>query len=367
MEYQRIKYLEWIRENLLTVENDLARAAVDPISLDDLDLTPEDISISGRNFYGLPRLVEKLSSIYDLPEEQIVITHGASMGIYLTLSAILNEGEEVLLEVPNYEPLYRIPQAIGSRVKILERSFENNYQLNLQQLERKLSKQTKAIILTNLHNPSGVATNQEKIETICKIAEDHNARLIMGEAYLETVFEKPIDPAHTISQNAVSIGSLSKAYGLEGLRVGWIFCDPSLAQEIQSVKNYISPQDSYPSQVIAAQALEQREKLLERGKNLVLENYNILKDWINNHENVEWVPPDGGPICFFKVPREIDIWNLVNRLKSEYNTLVVPGNFFWAKGFIRIGFGGSSEQVKTGIENLEKALEDLGTRPSFYS
>lgn len=367
MDFQRIKYIEWIRDNLHTVEHDLARAAVEPFTLEDIDLDPGEIEISGRNFYGLPRLVDHLSSIYDLPEEQIVVTHGASMGIFLTLSAILNEGEEVLLEVPNYEPLYRIPKAIGARVKILERNFENNYQLNLEQLERKLSRQTKAIILTNLHNPSGVATNQEKIETICRIAEDYEARLIMGEAYLETVFEEPIEPAHTISQNAISIGSLSKAYGMEGLRVGWILCDTPLAEDIQSVKNYISPQDSYPSQVIAAHTLENRDKLLEQSKDLVLDNYDILQNWIEDQENVEWVPPDGGPICFFKIPREIDIWNLVKQLKSEYSTLVVPGDFFWARGFIRIGFGRSSENVKTGIQNLERALDDLQTRPTFYS
>ncbi len=367
MNFQRIKYLEWVKENLQTVEHDLASASVTPCRLEDLDLDPSELALSGRNYYGLPELVDAIATTYEVPTKNIVITHGGSMGIFLAMTARIDREDEVLLEVPNYEPFYRIPKALGARVKILERSFDNRYELNLEQLERKISSRTEAVLLTNLHNPSGVALNEEKIETICQICRENGASLICGEAYLESVLEHQIPPAFQISDQAISIGSMSKAYGLGGLRVGWIFCDEELKSKIHSLENYVSPHNTYIAQEIAVQALKQREDLLQRGKKLVRENFDILSDWVDSREDVEWVPPDGGPICFFKIPKKVDVWELMKQLKKEYNTLVVPGDFFWAKGFIRVGFGNKPDHVRKGIENLGEALDELKTRRGFVS
>ncbi len=366
MKFRRIKYLEWVKENLRTVEHDLATASITSCTTDDLDLSISDVRLDGRNFYGYRELVDEIARSYDVPAENIVVTHGASMGIFLLLTTLLETGSEVILEVPNYEPLYRIPKAIGARVRILERTFENQYQISLEQLERKISPKTEAIIITNTHNPSGVATNLEKLKTMGQIARENDARLICGEAYLESVFEHPIPPAFTEAENAISIGSLSKAYGLGGLRVGWLFCDRETRSSIHSLENYISPRNTFPAQVIAAKALRQKDRLLERGKKLVRTNRDLLQNWIHQRSDVEWVPPDGGPICFFKITSNLDVWTVMKKLKEEYDTLVVPGDFFWAKGFIRIGFGNETEHVRTGVENLGKALDDLSSRPDFY-
>jgi len=367
MNFQRIKYLEWVKENLQTVEHDLATASVTSCTVDDLDLSLSDLRLDGRNFYGLQELVDELARSYEVPARNIVVTHGASMGIFLLLTSMLEQGDEVILEVPNYEPLYRIPKAIGARVRILERSFDNQYQISLEQLERKISPETEAVLITNTHNPSGVATNQEKLRTMGQIVRENDARLICGEAYLESVFEHPIHPAYTLAENAISIGSLSKAYGLGGLRIGWIFCDEEHKSAMHSLENYISPRNTYPAQVIATHALKRRNQLLERSKEQVRKNRDILQSWVERRKDVDWVPPDGGPICFFKITSNLDVWNVMKTLKEAYDTLVVPGDFFWAKGFIRIGFGKDSEHVRTGLENLGKVLDELSTQPGFYS
>jgi aspartate/methionine/tyrosine aminotransferase len=367
MKFQRIKYLEWVQENLPAIEHDLATASITPCELEDLDIDPSGIEINGPNFADYQPLLEHLEQIYDLSREQIVLTQGASMGIFLALNAVLEEGSEVVLEVPNYEPFYRISKAIGARVRILERSFEDHFQLSLEQLERKISSRTDLVVMTNLHNPSGVATHPEKLQTIGQIARENDAQLICGEAYLESVFEHSLPPICSIAENGISIGSLSKAYGLDGLRIGWIFCNPSLKERIKSIRNYLSPRNTYPAQQIAAATLEKRNVLLEKGKELVRRNKQILQEWVEKREDVQWVPPDGGPICFFKITSNVDVWDLTTTLKQEYGTLVVPGDFFWAKGFIRIGFGQETQRLRTGIEHLGSALDELTPRRNFYS
>lgn len=350
----------------MTVEHDLARASVTSCTMEDLDMDPTRIQLDGRNFFGLPELRDALSSTYEVPSSNIVVTHGASMGIFLVLTSLLERGQEVLIEVPNYEPLYRIPKALECRVKILERDFEGGYELDLEQLNRKISSRTEAVILTNLHNPSGTSIGESKLRTISRILRDHDARLICGEAYLESVFQGSLPPAFRVSDRNVSIGSMSKAYGLGGLRVGWVFCDEELKDDIHSLENYMSPQNTYPAQQIAVHALRERDRLLKRNRDRVRENYEVLEAFVESREDVDWVPPDGGPICFFRIPREVDVWDLMKHLKEEYNTLVVPGDFFWARGFIRIGFGNEREDVEQGIEHLGRALDDQKRGGSIY-
>ncbi len=367
MKFQRIKYLEWVRENLPAVEHDLATASLTPCELGEIDIDPAEIEINGPDFGEYPPLLERLEHTYNVTREKIVLTQGASMGIFLTLNAVLEEGSEVVLEVPNYEPFYRIAKAIGARVKILERSFEDHFQLSLEQLERKVSSRTDVIVITNLHNPSGVATNPEKLKTMGQIARENNAQLVCGEAYLESVFEHSLPPICSIADNGISIGSVSKAYGLDGLRIGWVFCEPALKQRIESIRNYMSPRNTFPAQQIAAEALNKRDTLLKKGKKQVRRNKQILQEWVDDRNDVEWVPPDGGPVCFFKISANIDVWDLITTLKEEYGTLVVPGDFFWARGFIRIGFGKESDQLRTGVKHLGSALDQLEPRRNLYS
>ncbi len=366
MKFRRIKYLEWIKNNIADVEYDLATPSFPPCTLEDLSIHPEQIQLNGSKSNEYEALQEQIETTYNVPRERTVVTHGVSMGIFLTLNALLEDGSEALLEVPNYEPFYRIAKAIGARVRILERSFEDHFQLNLEQLERKISKRTDVVVITNLHNPSGVATNPEKLRTIGQIARENQARLICGEAYLETALDHSPPPVHKNTETGVSIGGLSKAFGLDGLRIGWIFCDEPLKREIHSIKNYMTPRTAVPSQQFAAAALNERETILNRSRKLVRQNIDLLENWVENRDEVTWVPPDGGPICVLKIINNIDTWDLITKLKDEYGTLLVPGEFFWAKGFVRIGFGRKSEILQTGLNHVGTALDELTSRPSIY-
>lgn len=366
MQFPRIRFLEWMRERMETVEYNLAESNVHPISISELGVSYDDLGLSGNNYSGLTELVDMIATTYGVSSKNIVITHGASMAIFLVCAAIIDREDEVIVETPNYEPLYRIPSFLGARVEMLERPFENGFQIGLEDLERLVSRNTKAIIITNLHNPSGVATNVEKLQTIGQIAKSCGAKLIVSEVFLDSVTSAPIPPVATFGKHMVSIGSLSKIYGLEGLRIGWIICDESLIPHIRRIENYFSPRNAYPSEKIAVVAFRNRAKLLERTSAITMANLAYVRGALATRDDIAWVEPDGGTVCFPRLLGGVDAVALSKHLQDTYDTLVVPGDFFWAKGHVRISFGGKPETVRTGIQNFCKALDDLKRRRSIF-
>jgi hypothetical protein len=359
MEYKKIGLLEWLGQNVGKVKYDLASGFVKPISLKEFGITSPDIDIV-ENKENL--LCEILSKRYDVKPKNIFITNGATCGLYLLYCALFETGDECILEVPNYEPLYRLGSLFGLRMKILERTLEDDFQIDLEELQRRISRATKAIIVTNLHDPSGVATEREKLITIGQIARDYKAYVIVDEVYLDSAFNSH-RPSATYGSNFISINSLSKVYGLPGLRVGWIITnDETLINKLQRISGYISPRLSLPAYSIACIALQKRDFILERTKTIISENIKIISDWISKEEKLRWVKPDGGTVAFVKLPPLIDDIKLSTLLRENFDTLVVPGYFFWAKGFIRISFGQDSKILVNGLASISSAIAQLRRR-----
>jgi hypothetical protein len=349
-----------------TVEYNLAESNVQPISLSELGVSYDDLGLSGSNYGGLSELMDIIATTYGVSSKNVVITHGASMAIFLVCAAIIGSEDEVILESPNYEPLYRIPHFLGARVRMLDRPFENDFQIGLEDLERLVSCNTKAIIMTNLHNPSGVATNVEKLQTIGQIAKSYGTMLIVSEVFLDSVVGSPIPSVATFGRHMVSIGSLSKIYGLEGIRIGWVICDEALIPHIRRIENYFSPRNSFPSEKVAVVAFRNRAKLLERTCKITAANLACVRKALATRGDIAWVEPDGGTVCFPKLLGGLEPIALSKHLQDTYDTLVVPGEFFWAKGHVRISFGGKADTVRVGMQNFCKALDDLKRRRSVF-
>lgn len=367
MNFEKIHYLEWLKENLGTAEYDIACGEVLPMSVEELGLEVSDLRLSGPGRHGDPELRDAVAALYGVKPSHVCLTSGATMGIFLAFAATLGRGEEILLEVPNYEPFYRIARYFGVEVKILDRVFEKGFQVDLEELERRISRNTRAIILTNLHNPSGVATSPEKLQTLQQIAREHGSWVISSEVYRDGAFGAPLPPACSFGENMISISSLSKIYGLGGLRVGWIVCDEKLHPLLHQAENYIIGENPVPSQRIALVALRKIDALRARSRKILTENFAIVREWMKGQENLEWVEPDGGTLCFPKLLHGLDSLELFALAKEKYRTLVVPGDFFWAKGHLRIGFGGRPEGLRRGLESLSKAIDDLKRRKHIYN
>lgn len=362
MSFHKIAYLEWARRYMGTVRFDLARSNIRSLAPEELDFTLGDFPAGTVDESGRADLRKAIGDRYGIGPDRVFVSNGATMGIFLACAATIEPEDEVLLEAPNYEPLYRIPEHLGATIKALDRSFDRGWQIDLEEYERRISRRTKAVLLTNLHNPSGTGTNPDKMLTLGQIARDHGARVIVSEVYLDSAFEAGYRPAVTFGDNLVSIGSLSKVYGLGGLRVGWIAADEELIRRIHVIQDYIAGGVSGASQAIALKALAKADVLATRCRTIVQDNLRVLSEWMKKHPDLAWVEPAGGTVALLKLPGTIDAMELSNHLREKSGTLIVPGDFFWLRGFVRLSLGIDEETLKAGLRHLGTAIEHFKSR-----
>ena len=362
MAFDTIAYLEWARRHMGTVRHDLARSNIRALTREEFDFTLDALTGAATDEAGNPELRKLIGHRYGIGPERIYISNGATMGIFFACAAAIESGDEVLLEAPHYEPLFRIPKHLGAEIRPLERKFENGWQIDLEAFERHVSRRTKAVLLTNLHNPSGAATNADKMLTLGQIARDHGARVIVSEVYLDSAFEPGSRPAVTFGDHLVSIGSLSKVYGLGGLRVGWIAADEPFIRRVHAIQDYIAGGVSSASQALALKALAKADVLATRCRTIAQGNLRLLSDWMKKRGDLAWVEPAGGTVALLRLPGSIDAVALSNHLLEKAGTLIVPGDFFGLRGFVRISLGIDEETLKGGLRHVGTAIDHFKSR-----
>jgi aspartate/methionine/tyrosine aminotransferase len=284
------------------------------------------------------------------------------MGIFLVCSAVLKAGDQAILESPNYEPLYRCAQHAGAEIKMLERRFERGFQFDLEELERMVGRSTRAILLSNTHNPSGAATSPEKLQTAGQIARDYGATVISAEVYLDNAFTPGLRPAASLGPNLVSIGSLSKVYGLGGLRIGWIVAGEPVLRRARQILDYLECELPAPSLRIAATALRKAPELVLRCQQIATRNLKVVSEWVARRGDVQWIEPQGGTVAMVRLPAGVDSQVLAKLLQEKFSTLVVPGEFFYTRGQVRISYGMDEEILRQGLKNVSKAIDQLKAR-----
>jgi hypothetical protein len=357
--FRKIDYLVWARNFMGRSRYDLARANVKSVSKQESGFTFDDVDLSIPDEQGLDELRALIGKRYGVPPARVFVTNGGTLAIFAACAATVERQDEVILESPNYESLYRVPLQLGATVKMIERRFERGWQVDLEELERRVSRGTRVIILTNMHNPSGVATNPDKMRTIGQIARSCGARVICSEVYLDNAFAPGHKPAATVGDNMISIGSLSKVYGLGALKVGWMVGPEDVIEKAQLVNDYILGGLPGPTQSMALAALRKPEPFLARCREMVQRSIRAVGEWLEKHEHLSWVEPEGGTVGMIKLPPHVDALELSNLLREKYSTLVVPGDFFWVKGFIRIALGLDEDILRTGLKNIGSAIDQL--------
>jgi aspartate/methionine/tyrosine aminotransferase len=213
--------------------------------------------------------------------------------------------------------------------------------------------------MTNLHNPSGAGTNADKLVTIGQILRDGKGHVLCCESYLEGTLKTEVRAAVTCGPNLLSVGSLSKIYGLGGVRGGWLIAPEEIIERAKAIGDYISGGTAWPTQTITLFALKNAERLLQRTKSIVGENLVLIRKWIGSREDVSWFEPEGGTLVLLRLPHDINTMRLSNLLREKYSTLIVPGDFFSMRNFIRISSGVAKETLEMGLKNLGTALDEL--------
>src|SRR6266513_4308470 len=225
-------YMQWAKKRP-SVKYDLALSGILNLPFPELEATVEDIDLNGDNSYGYAPLVDALAKHCDVPSENVVtISGGTSMANHLAMAAAIEHGDEVLIEQPTYEPLLALAQYFGANVKRFARSAENNFRVDLDDLTSQVTSRTRLIVLTNLHNPSSALVDEDTLRRIGEIAQGVGARVLVDEVYLEAMFDGVPHSSVSLGPQFIATSSLTKGYGLSGLRCGWILAEPELAQRM---------------------------------------------------------------------------------------------------------------------------------------
>ena len=341
------------------VKYDLALSGVLNLPLAELEITPSDLELHGENAYGYRPLVDALATHCQVaPESVVTVSGGTSMANHLAMAALIDHGDEVLIEQPTYEPILAVANYLDARVARFPRRFEDGYRIDFDELAKRITPKTRLIALTNLHNPSSVLVDEGTLAKIAQLAGDAGARVLVDEVYLESMFDSAPRSSFHLGPEFVVTSSLTKGYGLSGLRCGWILAEPDLAWEICRLDDIFGATPPHPMERMSVIALARLEKIAGRARQILESNRAALKRFLETRDDLEFVATDFGTTLFPRMRRG-SAEQLCTRLLEEYDTIVVPGSFFESPQNFRIGICCLPDSFRAGLERLGRALDDL--------
>lgn len=343
------------------VTYDLASSGLVPVSTEELlgDIRAKDaFSISGPNDEGLMLLRDAIAARYGVTRDRVSIAAGTSGANFQALLALLERGDDVLIETPGYDPLIAAARAAGANVVRFARSWSKGFALDPYVVRTALTPATKLIVISNAHNPSGATASRDVLEQVGVMAEAIGARVLVDEVYAEAQHDAAPVPkaAATLGDVFVSTNSLTKAYGLAGLRCGWILASPDVSQRVREMRDIIDGSGAFAAEELSVKAFAQIDRLRERARAILSANLAAVRAMAQSNPHLEWLEPTAGTTAFPRVKGVDDTSELVERLIRDHDTIVVPGRFFQAPQHIRIAFGGRAEMVKEALVHLDRAL-----------
>jgi aspartate/methionine/tyrosine aminotransferase len=351
----RADYLLWAKRRPHPA-NDLARSDVNGPSLDDLPGARAALEVSGRNDEGWPPLVDAIAGRYGVGANAVATATGTSGANFLVCAAIVRPGDDVLVEMPAYDPLLAVPRMLGARVIRFERRFEEGFRLDPARVAAAITPATRLIILTSPHNPAGALTDADALRDVGRIAARHGALVLVDEIYLDVTFGPTCPPAASLGPVFVSTSSLTKLYGLSGLRCGWAIASPDVAEEIRCVRALTDGVGSVVAERASTVVFGQLAPLAANARAVLERNVATFARFMAGTPALDWVPPDGGTVAFPRLRSGEPADALAERLITKYDTAIVPGRFFEAPAHFRVALGIDSAVLDRGLDAIRSAL-----------
>lgn len=350
------EYMAWAkRVNLAPLPYELTQSGMPSLRWESLPVA--EATLHRPYPYDCPELLEVLAAHHRVRPDQVVIAGGTSMANFLVGVALLSRGDRVLIESPYYEPLHRALESMEVEMVPWPRPFALGFQPDLEGLERRLEG-VRLVVLTNLHNPTGVVLEKDRLERIVAAAGRAGAMVLIDEIYLDFCADPPCAP---IGDNVVTTASLTKVYGLSGLRMGWIVGPAPVIARVRQAKDVIQVIDPFPMQDLAARVLADRDRFRDPHRAVADANRPVVTAFARSR-NLPWIEPPAGIIGMLGLPPGLGAPGLVNHLISRYQTRAVPGDFFGLPGFLRVGYGQRPEVLAEGLRRLGQALDDLAPK-----
>ena len=362
---KRSAYMEWAKTRSHAKFN-LATSGLLNFPFKEFPLQLEELELTAPGGYGYASLIQRLARHTGVAEESIVTATGTSLANHLAMAAVLDPGDEVLMELPVYGPMLDVAEYLGARIKRISRRFENDFAIDLAELAKALTRDTRLIALTNLHNPSGALIPAETVRAIGVLALHARAHVLVDEVYLEMLFGRSAPFCFPIGQDLAAGGdnpfivtsSLTKVYGLSGLRCGWILASPALAKRMWLLNDLFAASPVHSAERMSVMALDHLELFRERARALLSANRPLLDAFLDSRNDLECFRPLAGTVFFPRLTRG-DPQEFFKLLREKYETTVVPGEFFEMPRHFRLGIGGDTGELHAGLERLSAALDEF--------
>lgn len=366
----------WMTAHELRVKYDIAESGIFPLSIRDL-LAYEppdqrehtwnhllDMRLGYSEACGTHQLRTALARTYaDCGPDSILVTTGAIEANFLLFSVLLNAGDHVIAPYPAYQQLYSVPQALGCDVSLWKVGPENNFRYDISELEKLITPKTRLVVVNTPHNPTGAVLSSEEAARVYALAESVNAMVLCDEAYrwLEMPGGEDLSPPMFDRGPAgISVGTLSKPFGLPGLRIGWLTASEDLVARCWAMRDYISLSPGKLNDALAVLALKHRDRIIERNRAIIASNLAATEGWIARHPGtLSWRPPRGGLVALLRYELDIPSLELANTLAEEYSTMLAPGAAFGYENHLRIGIGQDPPIFAAGLEQASLCFAGL--------
>ncbi len=353
-------------ENL--VEYNLSESGVHPMAVHELvgdgalsdRLLATELGYSQSN--GTPELRRTIARLYPgAGEDNVLVTNGSAEAIFVSVWSLIEPGDEVVMLLPNYMQIHGLARAFGGNIRPFHLKAELGWQPDLEELRRAVTRNTRLIAVCNPNNPTGAVLDEIAMDAIANAARSSGAWLMADEVYQGAERDGPTTKSFWGRYEKTLItNGLSKAYGLAGLRIGWVVAPREQIAQLWMYHDYTTIAPTTLSDQLARLALAEgnREAILRRTRGILQKNYPMLEAWIEEHGDMfSLVPPRAGAIAYLRYHLNVNSSQLAERLRAEKSVLIVPGDHFGMDKYLRIGYGPREDYLHTGLDRIDEVLQ----------
>ena len=348
-------YMHWAKFKP-AVRYQLTGSEVPHFRMDSLPIAIADLDLDGASHPRYPPLREAIAGRYGVGPERVVAADGTSMANFLAMAALISPGDEVLIEQPTYELLIGVASFLGATITRFERKASDGFRLDPDQVASMLTPQTRLIVLTNLHNPSSVLAGDAELRALGELARRVGARVLIDEVYLDSAVPPRRSAVH-LGPEFVCTNSLTKVYGLSGLRCGWILAEPDLAERMWRLNDLFGVNQAHPAERLACIAFEHIDEVIGDTPAMLAHNRDLWNSFVAARGDLACLPAEHGITAFPRWGGDTERLNAL--LTSKYDTAVVPGRWFEMPEHFRVGFYLPAADFGEALDRLGAALDEL--------
>jgi aspartate/methionine/tyrosine aminotransferase len=351
------------------VRFNLSESGVHPMQVSEL-LEASDLKALESQLLGYPQtngtveLRERVSDLYPGSDvDNIIVTNGTAEANFISVFSLVEPGDEVVMMIPNYMQIWGLTRSLGTKTIPFMLREDTGWAPDLDEFEKLVNEKTKLIAICNPNNPTGAILSEDHMRGICEVAGGVGAWVLADEVYQGAELDGETTPTFWGWYDRLLVtAGLSKAYGLPGLRIGWVVGPSEKVEELWSYKDYTSIAPGALSDYLARRALEpqRRAQILERTRSILNKQIPLVHDWVNSQSDIlVMTPPKAGAFAVVRYKLDVNSTDLIERLRTEKSVLIVPGDQFQLDHYVRIGYGGEPEVVKEGLALFSELLTSV--------